>query len=175
MEVDVPLAFLTHEEFSSLSRAREVIVSVRTINLYDRRYIPDGPSIVASLTNLGIAFCKVNRLREAEEILLYAIKIQECIDHRMHQDLLRPLVTLGALFARQRRFDKAEPTLLRALMIVGKTDAKIDEHRLILVNLVHVYQELNRNDDRGRMKDCLTRLLDENPFVVKDRHSKPSD
>ena len=176
MDVINPLVFLTYEEFPLLSRVRDVIISVRSsLRPYDRRQIPDGPLIVGSLTNLGINFCNGNRLTEAEEILVHAIKIQECINHAMHHDLLRPLITLGVVFSRQRRFDKAEPTFLRALVIVGKTDAKIEEHRLILVNLKHVYDELNRWEDRDRMDDYLTRLLTENPFVIKDRHSRPNE
>jgi len=171
-----PLAFLTYEEFPLLSRVRDVIISVRgSVRPHERRVIPDGPLIVTSLTNLGINFCNGNRLTEAEEIVAHAVRIQECINHPMHQDLLRPLITLGVVFSRQRRFERAEPTLMRALVIVGKTDAKIEEHKLILVNLMHVYHELNRWQDRDRMGDYLSRLLVENPFLVKDRPSRPDE
>jgi hypothetical protein len=176
MDLINPLAFLTYEEFPPLSRVREVIISVRSsVRPYDRQRIPDGPSIVTSLTNLGIDFCNRDRLTEAEEILVHAIKIQECINHPMHHGLLRPLITLGVVFSRQRRFEKAEPTLLRALVIVGKTDAKIEEHRLILANLMHLYDQLDRWEDRDRMNDYLSRLRQENPFLIKGRHSRPKE
>jgi hypothetical protein len=93
----------------------------------------------------------------------------------MHHDLLRPLITLGIVFSRQGRFEQAEPTFLRALMIVGKTDAKIEEHSLILANLMHLYDALNRWEDRDRMSDYLSRLFAENPFLIKDRHSRPNE
>jgi hypothetical protein len=170
MEFNVPLLFLTYEEFPLLSRTREVIVSARNLTAsFERLCIPDGTLIVDELTNLGIKFLDDNRLTEAEDLLLHAIKIQECIDHRMHYGLLRPLITLGALFAHQRRFEMAEPVLLRALMIVGKT-GKREEHRLTLINLIHVYHELNRPEDQARMHESLLRLFEENPFVVRDRY-----
>jgi hypothetical protein len=158
------------EEF--LSRVRDLISSVRP---HERRHIPDGPLIVMLLTDLGINFCNGNRLTEAKEILLDAITIQECINHPMHHGLLPPLVALGMVFCRQRCFEKAEPTFLRALAIVGKTDAKIEEHRIVLVNLIHLYHQLNRLEDRDRMQNSLARLLRENPFLIKDRHSRPSE
>lgn len=158
------------EEF--LSRVRDLISSVRP---HERRHIPDGPLIVMLLTDLGINFCNGNRLTEAKEILLDAITIQECINHPMHHGLLSPLVALGVVFCRQRCFEKAEPTFLRALVIVGKTDAKIEEHRIVLVNLIHLYHQLNRLEDRDRMQNSLARLLAENPFLIKDRHSRPGE
>jgi tetratricopeptide (TPR) repeat protein len=170
MDRSEPLLFLTYEQFPLLSRVREVIISVRSsAGPYNRRPIPDGPLVVLSLTNLGMNFCNNNRFHEAEEIFGHAVRIQECIDHPMHQDLLRPLIGLGLVFSRQGRFEKAEPTLLRALTIVGKT-ARIEEHRATLTLLVYVYQALNRSADADRMQSYLTRLLEENPFVVRDRH-----
>lgn len=163
-----PLLFLNYEEFPLLARAREVIVSVRSAAAYDRRHIPDGPLIVLSLTDLGMRFCSNSRLQEAEEIFGHAIKIQECMDHSMHQDLLRPLIGLGLVLARQGRFETAEYTLLRALTIVGKT-ARVEEHRATLVLLICVYQALNRQTDAAHMEGYLTRLIEENPFVIRDR------
>lgn len=170
-----PLYFLTLAEFPNLARARHVIISIRSQPSYARQHIPDGPLLVASLTNLAIGFCNSNRLSEAEEVLLETIRIQECIEHRMHANLLRPLITLGAVLGRQRRFEQAEVTLLRALQIAGKTEALIEEHRLTLANLIYVYHAQSGSADEHRMRDYLSRLIGENPFVIKDRHSSPDE
>jgi hypothetical protein len=177
MTLNVPLSFLTLEEFPTLSRVREIIISTRSVasGPCNRQHIPDGRLMVASLTNLGIIFSDSNRLSEAEEILMHAIKIQECTNHAMHPDLLRPLITLGVVLARQRHFAKAETTFLRALTIVGKADSRIEEHRLTLLNLIYVYHEQNRTETESQMREYLARLLGENPFVIKDRHSQPEE
>jgi hypothetical protein len=173
---DVPLDFLSSEEFPQLSRAREIIISTRSnVGSFNRQQIPDAPWIVAELTNLGIDFSDGSRLFEAEEILVCAIKIQESINHPTHPDLLRPLITLGVVFAKQRRFPVAENTLLRALVIVGKADAKIEEHKLTLLNLIYVYRQQNRTEYEARMQDYLSRLLGENRFVIKEHHTQRKD
>jgi len=168
------LAFVTIDEFPLLSRAREIIVLVQSRNSYDRLSIPDGPTIVSSLLNLAIGFYNKESLPEAEELAAHALRIQECINHPMHRDLLRPLIMLGAVHSRQRQFDAAEKMFLRALVIVGKTDAQVEEHRLALANLCYVYQQLDRMHDLARMQSYLERLHQENPFLIKDRPSKPS-
>jgi hypothetical protein len=176
MALNVPLAFLTLEEFPTLNRAREIIIALRSVaGAYNRQHIPDARLMVVSLTNLGIICSDSNRLSHAEEILIHAIKIHECTNHAMHPDLLRPLITLGVVFARQRHFEKAETTFLRALTIVGKTDSRIEEHRLTLVNLIYVYREQNRPESEMQIRGYLARLLGESPFVIKDRHSQPEE
>jgi hypothetical protein len=176
-----PLSFLTHEEFPLLSRARKIILSTQTSKgPYVRLDIPDGSRIVVSLTNLGISFCNGNRLTQALEILIDAVRIQECINYPTHPDLLRPLLALGHVYSRQCQFAKAEEALLRALVIAGKTDSNIniiEEHRWVLVNLVGVYNQLIQNyvGKRDEMQRSLVRLDAENPFLIKDRHSRPDE
>jgi hypothetical protein len=167
-----PLAFLTYEEFPFLSRVREILISIRP---HERRHIPDGPLIVMLLTALGIDFCNDDRVTEAEEILVDAITIQQCISHPTHHDLFPPLVALGVVFCQQGCFEKAEPTFWRALDVVAKTDGKIEEHRIALLNLIDFYHQLNRLEERVQMQRSLDRLDAENSFVIKDRHSRPSE
>jgi hypothetical protein len=166
----MPLVFLTFDDLPRLARVREVILSVQSsAGRYDRRHLPDGPPIVSSLTNLGIRFCNGGRLSEAEEIFCHAIRIQETIAHRMHHDLIRPLLGLGAVLARRRHLAESEPIFLRALMIAAKAEARIEEHKLALRNLIYIYEILDRQERRNEMLNSLARLERENPFVVKDR------
>jgi hypothetical protein len=184
IRVTEPLAFLTHEEFPPLSRVREVILSTQTSEgSYIRREIPDGTRIVMELTNLGISFCDGNRLTQAQEILIDAVRIQNCINHAMHPDLLRPLNALGVVYLRQCQFGEAEITLHRALQIAGNTYSHtniIEEHRNILINLIAVYDQLiqyharQSNDYAGKRVEIQRSLHSlPNPYVITDRHSRP--
>ena len=119
---------------------------------------PDGRhaiGIAGWLTDLGCNYFNEQCYEQAEELLGYAIELRERLQNHMHPDLTRPLASMGAVLAIAGRHREAEITLLRALVIVGKTE-KVADHRVILHNLVYVYEQQKRGEDALRIYNpCL--------------------
>lgn len=171
-------AFLTEETFPLRARA---------CNLLDQA-IRSGPGgrcdrplayldslIVAALTNCGIELFKTKNFDEAQHVLATAIRIQEWLSHPFHEDLSEPLLTLAEIYLQQCRLDDAEPVFLRALGIVAKTDARIQQHEQALMGLIDILCMQGRRDEELQMRASLVRLHGENPFVIKDRPNRRSE
>jgi hypothetical protein len=95
----------------------------------------------------------------AEEMFRLWVQETEARVHPMHAALVFPLGCLGWAIAAQGKFDQAERTLLRGLVIAGKArSAATKGHDVVLQGLIFVYERQSRTGDRTQMVDALERL-----------------
>jgi tetratricopeptide (TPR) repeat protein len=107
------------------------------------------------LGNLGGIYCMQNRLADAENLLLEALKIQELDFEFENDDIAKNFYNLGATYQLQMRLEKAELSFRKALKI-WKKDLSLDHPHIIstlkLIDMVRRAQTLFCEDPKKIMQ-----------------------
>jgi hypothetical protein len=166
---------LIENGFLFLDRTRSLLNEASRAGPGDRRR--NGPDqidklVVRALTSQARQLLSDSRIAEAEQVLTVAVKIQEWMDHPMHEDLLSPLMTLGKIQRRQANSSGAIQKLTRCLSIVSYSDGKFEAHEEILVELIAIFSAQGLRAQEAQMRASLERLRAQNRFVIKERPNR---
>ena len=89
----------------------------------------DNPATGQSLHNLGHIYRLLDRLNDAEPILLRALKVREKYEGRDHLTVAHILYDLGSIYEQWSKYKQAEVQSCSALCLPCSDEAVIGQHR----------------------------------------------
>jgi tetratricopeptide (TPR) repeat protein len=125
----------------------------KSLELAEKNYGPEHPSVAVSLNNLAQLLRDTNRLAEAEPLMRQALAIDEKSYGPEHPNIAVRLNNLASLLKETNRLVEAEPMMRQALAIGEKSYGP--EHpsvALRLSNLASLLQATNRLAEAEPMK-----------------------
>ena len=103
------------------------------------------------MNNLANVYLAVENYAAAEELHSHSLAIRKLIYGRVHAEVARSLINMGALYVKQSNYEKAKPVYTEAVSVAeklfGPSHPQVAMLLYSLANIYHIQGRMDRNEE----------------------------
>ena len=155
---------LMNKKQVNLEKAEEIYNNVLKKKIVHRREPGQPLSIAITMGNLANLYNEQDRVVEAENFYLEAIKIIRNEHGEAHAELVNSYNNLGDLYRKQERFNEAEKSLNQAIAVDEELSGPDSPGLVVpLLNLNALYIDMGRTADANVVRERINRIMSGQP------------